>query len=234
MDLLLSLLFMVDLTNIHLAASTASSCLSFRNHRGTLSCFKERKQSNGIIKFTKTFFLLIVRFLNTYIFVRLKILAEDDLQGFHLEIVHLVCFQTNCSVRHQLLSFYVKNVFSHLGAGSDKLYITSAFQVLQANMNACVSIFLRAKLTLSSWDVREGLLHSFSADREGIQTCGVCHITKDLISRRLPLWGWGSWIPLISFPNELVGSGQGAGWKHPCWWCHLVLLFQHQSCKETE
>ncbi|KFZ52692.1 Interleukin-26, partial [Podiceps cristatus] len=56
-------------------------------------------------------------------------------------------FMTNCSVRDQLLSFYVKNVFSHLGVGSDKLYVISAFQVLQANMNACVSIFLKAKLT---------------------------------------------------------------------------------------
>ncbi|KAF1416290.1 Interleukin-26, partial [Spheniscus mendiculus] len=47
-------------------------------------------------------------------------------------------FMTNCSVRDQLLSFYVKNVFSHLGVGSDKLYFISAFQVLQANMDACV------------------------------------------------------------------------------------------------
>ncbi|KAM6145887.1 interleukin-26 [Phoenicopterus ruber ruber] len=46
-------------------------------------------------------------------------------------------FMTNCSVRDQLLSFYMKNVFSHLGVGSDKLYVISAFQVLQANMNAC-------------------------------------------------------------------------------------------------
>ncbi|NXL59085.1 IL26 protein, partial [Chordeiles acutipennis] len=48
-----------------------------------------------------------------------------------------ILFMTNCSVRDQLLSFYMKNVFSHLGVGSDKLYIISAFQVLQANMNAC-------------------------------------------------------------------------------------------------
>ncbi|NXX44617.1 IL26 protein, partial [Tricholaema leucomelas] len=48
-----------------------------------------------------------------------------------------LCFQTNCSVRDQLLSFYVKNVFSHLGGRSDKLYVISAIQVLQANMNAC-------------------------------------------------------------------------------------------------
>lgn len=127
------------------------------------------------------------------------------------EILYLFCFQTNCSVRHQLLSFYVKNVFSHLGAARDRLYITSAFQVLQANMNACVSIFLRAKLTLSSWHFRTSLLHSFSADREGIQTLGVPHITKDPSSQRLPLWEWGSLIPLISFQNELVGSGQDAG-----------------------
>ncbi|NXF90528.1 IL26 protein, partial [Eubucco bourcierii] len=46
-------------------------------------------------------------------------------------------FMTNCSVRDQLLSFYVKNVFSHLGKRSDKLYVISAFQVLQTNMSAC-------------------------------------------------------------------------------------------------
>ncbi|XP_038010844.1 interleukin-26 [Motacilla alba alba] len=44
---------------------------------------------------------------------------------------------TNCSVRDQLLSFYVKNVFSRLEEGSAKLYFISAFQVLQANMDAC-------------------------------------------------------------------------------------------------
>ncbi|NXN09117.1 IL26 protein, partial [Indicator maculatus] len=48
-----------------------------------------------------------------------------------------ILFMTNCSVRDQLLSFYVKNVFSHLGARSEKLYVISAFQVLQANMSAC-------------------------------------------------------------------------------------------------
>ncbi|NXR81089.1 IL26 protein, partial [Pycnonotus jocosus] len=58
-------------------------------------------------------------------------------------------FMTNCSVRDQLLSFYVKNIFSRLEVGSDKLYFISAFQVLQANMDACVSIFLTPKLTLS-------------------------------------------------------------------------------------
>uniref|UniRef100_A0A8B9N2B1 Uncharacterized protein n=1 Tax=Accipiter nisus TaxID=211598 RepID=A0A8B9N2B1_9AVES len=72
--------------------------------------------------------------------------AKVDLRGFHFATLYLLCFQTNCSVRDQLLSFYVKNVFSHLGVGSDKLYFTSAFQVLQANMNACVSIFPRPKL----------------------------------------------------------------------------------------
>ncbi|XP_027520873.1 interleukin-26 [Corapipo altera] len=46
-------------------------------------------------------------------------------------------FMTNCSVRDQLLSFYVKNVFSRLEVGRDKLYIISAFQVLQVNMDAC-------------------------------------------------------------------------------------------------
>ncbi|KFQ40232.1 Interleukin-26, partial [Mesitornis unicolor] len=56
-------------------------------------------------------------------------------------------FMTNCSVRDQLLSLYVKNVFSHLGAGSDKLYIISAFQVLQANMNACFPCAPSTRLT---------------------------------------------------------------------------------------
>nr|XP_026652645.1 interleukin-26 [Zonotrichia albicollis] len=45
---------------------------------------------------------------------------------------------TNCTVRDQLLSFYVKNVFSRLEVGSDKLYFISAFQALQANMDACL------------------------------------------------------------------------------------------------
>uniref|UniRef100_A0A8C0EL93 Interleukin family protein n=1 Tax=Bubo bubo TaxID=30461 RepID=A0A8C0EL93_BUBBB len=51
--------------------------------------------------------------------------------GFHLASLYLLCFQTNCNVRDQLLSFYMKNVFSHLGVGSDKLYVISAFQVLK-------------------------------------------------------------------------------------------------------
>ncbi|KFW69608.1 Interleukin-26, partial [Pygoscelis adeliae] len=56
-------------------------------------------------------------------------------------------FMTNCSVRDQLLSFYVKSVFSHLGVGSDKLYFISAFQVLQANMDACLPCAPSARLT---------------------------------------------------------------------------------------
>ncbi|KAM9247911.1 interleukin-26 [Leptosomus discolor] len=56
-------------------------------------------------------------------------------------------FMTNCSVRDQLLSFYVQNVFSHLGIGSDKLYVISAFQVLQANMNACLPCAPSTRLT---------------------------------------------------------------------------------------
>ncbi|NWU65777.1 IL26 protein, partial [Pterocles burchelli] len=56
-------------------------------------------------------------------------------------------FMTNCSVRDQLLSFYVKNVFSHLGVGGDKLYVISAFQVLQANMNACLPCAPSTRLT---------------------------------------------------------------------------------------
>ncbi|NWU56714.1 IL26 protein, partial [Dromas ardeola] len=56
-------------------------------------------------------------------------------------------FMTNCSVRDQLLSFYVKNVFSHLGVGSDNLYIISAFHVLQANLNACLPCAPSTRLT---------------------------------------------------------------------------------------
>ncbi|NXG07494.1 IL26 protein, partial [Sakesphorus luctuosus] len=56
-------------------------------------------------------------------------------------------FMTNCSVRDQLLSFYVNNVFSHLEVGSDKLYVISAFQVLQANMDACLPCTPSTRLT---------------------------------------------------------------------------------------
>ncbi|NWR89072.1 IL26 protein, partial [Furnarius figulus] len=56
-------------------------------------------------------------------------------------------FMTNCSVRDQLLSFYVKNVFSQLEVGSDKLYVISAFQVLQANMDACLPCAPSTRLT---------------------------------------------------------------------------------------
>ncbi|KFZ57414.1 Interleukin-26, partial [Antrostomus carolinensis] len=58
-----------------------------------------------------------------------------------------ILFMTNCSVRDQLLSFYMKHVFSHLGVRSDKLYIISAFQVLQANMNACLPCAPSTRLT---------------------------------------------------------------------------------------
>ncbi|NWU18575.1 IL26 protein, partial [Cephalopterus ornatus] len=56
-------------------------------------------------------------------------------------------FMTNCSVRDQLLSFYMKNVFSHLEAGRDKLYVISAFQVLQVNMDACLPCAPSTRLT---------------------------------------------------------------------------------------
>ncbi|NWV29158.1 IL26 protein, partial [Origma solitaria] len=56
-------------------------------------------------------------------------------------------FMTNCSVRDQLLSFYVKNVFSRLEVGSDKLYFISAFQVLQENMDACLPCAPSTRLT---------------------------------------------------------------------------------------
>ncbi|XP_030816490.1 interleukin-26 isoform X1 [Camarhynchus parvulus] len=56
-------------------------------------------------------------------------------------------FMINCTVRDQLLSFYVKNVFSRLEVGSDKLYFISAFQVLQANMDACLPCAPSTRLT---------------------------------------------------------------------------------------
>ncbi|RMC09982.1 hypothetical protein DUI87_12772 [Hirundo rustica rustica] len=59
----------------------------------------------------------------------------------------LGCLITNCSVRDQLLSFYMKNVFSRLEVGSDKLYFISAFQVLQANMDACLPCPPSTRLT---------------------------------------------------------------------------------------
>ncbi|XP_040401488.1 interleukin-26 [Cygnus olor] len=58
-----------------------------------------------------------------------------------------VLFMTNCSVRDQVLSFYVKNVFSHLEVESEKLYVISAFQVLQENMNACLPCAPSTRLT---------------------------------------------------------------------------------------
>ncbi|NWR57719.1 IL26 protein, partial [Bucorvus abyssinicus] len=67
-------------------------------------------------------------------------------------------FMTNCNVRDQLLSFYMKNVFSHLGVGSDKLYIISAFQVLQANMNACLPCAPSTKLTSAVKKIKKTFL----------------------------------------------------------------------------
>uniref|UniRef100_A0A452HGB5 Interleukin family protein n=1 Tax=Gopherus agassizii TaxID=38772 RepID=A0A452HGB5_9SAUR len=62
--------------------------------------------------------------------------------------VHFYLFtdvSKNCSVRDQLLSFYMKNVFGGLSIGSDKVYIVSAFQTLQENLSNCVSIFFEKK-----------------------------------------------------------------------------------------
>ncbi|NXA45094.1 IL26 protein, partial [Nothocercus julius] len=56
-------------------------------------------------------------------------------------------FMRNCSVRDQLLSFYMKNVFTHLGAGREKLYITSAFQALQENLSTCLPCAPSTRLT---------------------------------------------------------------------------------------
>ncbi|NXD07671.1 IL26 protein, partial [Nothocercus nigrocapillus] len=56
-------------------------------------------------------------------------------------------FMRNCNVRDQLLSFYMKNVFTHLGAGREKLYITSAFQALQENLSSCLPCAPSTRLT---------------------------------------------------------------------------------------
>uniref|UniRef100_A0A8C0UMW6 Interleukin-26 n=1 Tax=Cyanistes caeruleus TaxID=156563 RepID=A0A8C0UMW6_CYACU len=77
------------------------------------------------------------------LYVKAASLKSSVPVSVHLPNHYLICFQTNCSVRDQLLSFYVKNVFCRLEVGSDKLYFITAFQVLQANMDACVSISLR-------------------------------------------------------------------------------------------
>lgn len=105
----------------------------------------------------------------------------------------------------------MKNVFSHLGIGSDKLYVINAFQVLQANMNACVSIFLRAKLTFFSWKASNGLHLVFQQIERVIQSHGVPHITEDPTSWGFPCWGWGSLTLFISSQSELVGREQGGG-----------------------
>ncbi|NWY55150.1 IL26 protein, partial [Chionis minor] len=67
-------------------------------------------------------------------------------------------FMTNCSVRDQLLSFYAKNVFSHLGVGSDKLYVISAFQVLRTNMNACLPCAPSTRLTSAVKKLKKAFL----------------------------------------------------------------------------
>ncbi|XP_072187752.1 interleukin-26 [Excalfactoria chinensis] len=67
-------------------------------------------------------------------------------------------FMTNCSVRDQLLSFYMKNVFSHLGMESEKLYVISAFRVLQENMNACLPCAPSTRLTSAVKSIKKTFL----------------------------------------------------------------------------
>ncbi|NWV00041.1 IL26 protein, partial [Upupa epops] len=67
-------------------------------------------------------------------------------------------FMTNCSVRHQLLSFYMKNVFSHLGVGNDRFYIISGFQALQENMNACLPCTPATRLTSAVKKIKKTFL----------------------------------------------------------------------------
>ncbi|CAM2098286.1 unnamed protein product [Caretta caretta] len=56
-------------------------------------------------------------------------------------------FMKNCSVRDQLLSFYVKNVFGGLDFGSEKVYLASAFQALQENLNNCLPCAPSTRIT---------------------------------------------------------------------------------------
>ncbi|XP_067420043.1 interleukin-26 [Emydura macquarii macquarii] len=56
-------------------------------------------------------------------------------------------FMKNCSVRDQLLSFYVKHVFGGLSTGSDKVYMTIAFQTLQENLSKCLPCAPSTKVT---------------------------------------------------------------------------------------
>ncbi|NP_001378842.1 interleukin-26 precursor [Gallus gallus] len=67
-------------------------------------------------------------------------------------------FMTNCNVRDQLLSFYMKNVFSHLGMESEKLFVISAFRVLQENMNACLPCAPSTRLTSAVKNIKKTFL----------------------------------------------------------------------------
>ncbi|XP_074860317.1 interleukin-26 [Carettochelys insculpta] len=58
-------------------------------------------------------------------------------------------FMKNCSVRDQLLSFYMKNIFGSLGNGSDRVYMLSAFQTLQENLSNCLPCAPSAKVTMA-------------------------------------------------------------------------------------
>lgn len=179
--------------------------------------------------------LLIAHFLNMHVLWGWNFsLIKVYFWGVHLANHYLICFQTNCTVRDQLLSFYVKNVFSRLEVGSDKLYFISAFQVLQANMDACVSIFLRVKLTLSISKVRKGLHLSFSADGEAEgdseSWCDPCHRGPNFL-RASPL-GPGKFNTIHSLPEW--SCGECARWwrSHgdkplPYWWCYLLLPSHH-------
>ncbi|NWS75065.1 IL26 protein, partial [Crotophaga sulcirostris] len=69
-----------------------------------------------------------------------------------------VLFMTNCNVRDQLLSFYMKNVFSRLGVESDKLHVISAFQMLQVNMNACLPCAPSTRLTTAVKKIKKTFL----------------------------------------------------------------------------
>ncbi|XP_006121665.2 interleukin-26 [Pelodiscus sinensis] len=64
-------------------------------------------------------------------------------------------FMKNCSVRDQLLSFYVKNVFGGLRSGSDRVYMVSAFQTLQENLSNCLPCAPSSRVTMAVKKIKQ-------------------------------------------------------------------------------
>lgn len=111
---------------------------------------------------------------------------------------------------------------------SEKLYVISAFRVLQENMNACVSILLRAKLPLSSWKARKGLDHAFLTAKEcdSGSWCALC--CRGLSFPRASLWSWGSFTPLVSFQSVSAGLWRCHGYSY----LHIISTPPHWIWEE--